>query len=147
MGVRFSRCLRQAPWLTPLKIRTNIAALELLQARLERKLQALGVVALVVRKYTVWWTEERLLLTCGKLGGHDHLVPTVSFCQPLSKPHLGLSELIVVGRINEVSSLKAEGVQYIERCILGTFIEVLTPVVAKVHGAKAQWRDTKTRRR
>ena len=65
----------------------NIAGLQLLQAVLDRHVQALGAVARVIGHGRA----VRAHLEVGsKLGGDDHLVTVAALLHPLSNPLLGL---------------------------------------------------------
>lgn len=47
----------------------------------------------------------------GELGGNDHLVSDAAFLHPLANPFLRLFELIVVGSVDKISTLRTKEVQ------------------------------------
>ena len=113
----------------------DVARLELLEARLERHAQALGVVARVVLlQLDRWFGRVRRR----EFGGQDDLVAVPAGCHPFAEPLLRFFHLVVVGRVDEVAAHVEEVVEDFERGFLVAFAEEVGPRVAEVHGAEAE---------
>lgn len=94
----------------------DVVGLELLEAGLDRRVQALGAVAVEV-------DDDFLVAEAGVevgrvLGGDDHLVADAAFLHPLADPLLRLLILVVVGRVDEVAALLVVEVQDALGCFL-----------------------------
>lgn len=119
--------------------KVDIGSLQLFETRLQRYLQALGVVPLVIG------LNSHALLGPGparrELGRHDHLISILSFLHPLPNPHLALLPLIIVRGIDEVPTVGVEVIEHLEGGFLGALAHEGFPSFAEVHGAQAERGD------
>lgn len=112
----------------------NVVRLQLLQACLERDLQALCVVALEIDLDGGAGAEAD---AGGEFGRDDHLIPVLAPGHPFADPGLALFVLVVVGGVDEVPAVVVEVVEDLEGCLPVTFPHELLPRLAEIHGPKA----------
>ena len=90
----------------------QVVGLQLLQAVAEGDVQGFGPVAAEVAVDDVV-VASIVGVAGGEFGSDDHLVAQAAGGHPLADPHLGLLRLVVVGGVNEVTSLLVE---VVEKC-------------------------------
>lgn len=105
----------------------NVVRLELLQTRLDSKVQTLGpsaaIIALLHR--ATGHIAQHIL------GANDHLIAATTLLQPFADPFLALAALVDIGCIDEVASQLIERVQVLKCAFLSKFAELGTPVAAE----------------
>lgn len=115
----------------------DIASVKLLQARIKRNMQALGMVTLgITSELRLVAVKSILAEPSSELGGNDHLISDATLLHPLSEPLLALFVLIVVGRVDKVAALLVEEVEDLKSCLLVARAHEILPGVAKVHGSQ-----------
>jgi hypothetical protein len=64
----------------------------------------------------------------GVLGRNNHLVAVTAFLHPFSNPALGFLELVIVGRVDEVTSILVEEIQDLLCLFLIAMPHVILPI-------------------
>ena len=109
----------------------DVVRLQLLQTRLDRDSQALGVVALEVGFDLFVGADGSV--AGGEFGSEDHFVAVLALLQPFADPCLAFLALVVVGGVNEVTTIVVEEVEHGEGGLLCAFSQSLFPVLTKIH--------------